>query len=548
MTLRRLAPALALGTILVVAASLLFTNLDDRYLWDDEAENALLGRSILEFGLPIARAGGQPISALCGYDADQNYLWTYHPWLPMYLTAASFKILGVSTFAARLPFALFGLLAVLSLYRVSRDLFGDRAVALLSAAFLALSVPFLLHARQSRYYAVTVFAAIWMIHFYVGALHRRRGSFIGLVAASSTMFHANHPMFVAMFVSLAAAAPCLRVDRALVRPLPAAAVTLVVNAAWVAIYRDGWLLAFATRGETSVSPVLRTIWRFHYHVLRVDQFALPLVLLLALALWVVGPGRAELASRRFRACAFAVVLSTVFLGCVSVLPATFFRYIVSVLPALAMIQAYVVVTVAGWRPAPVWQPAAAALALLLAGTDALHGWTTPAIGRITSPWQSLGSPLAQYVRELRDDFVGPIEMVVTRLRREAKPGDTIFISYGDLPLRFYTDLRVYGGHSCESLPPRPPDWLVVRYFLRFDNPSPGTREDIARMRAYVSHVPWHQYERIDLPTVDIVWENIPEPGWHQFRMPREGPRLTLWKRVGNGPVNPPKRLDPYSPR
>src|SRR5256885_7897249 len=51
---------------------------------------------------------------------------------------------------------------VLSLYFVSRELFGDRAVALLAAAFLALSVPFLLHARQSRYYAVTVFAAIWM--------------------------------------------------------------------------------------------------------------------------------------------------------------------------------------------------------------------------------------------------------------------------------------------------------------------------------------------------------------------------------------------------
>jgi len=148
--------------LLLLGALLIFPNLDDRYLWDDEAETALLAKNVLRFGVPIAWDGVSLISQECGTDFDANYLWRQTPWLPIYLTAASFALFDIGTFTARLPFALVGLLSVPSMYLLAHRVFGDRRIPLIAAGSLLLSVPFLLHVRQCRYYSVAIFAAIWI--------------------------------------------------------------------------------------------------------------------------------------------------------------------------------------------------------------------------------------------------------------------------------------------------------------------------------------------------------------------------------------------------
>ena len=71
--------------------------------------------------------------------------------MQFYIAAGSLGVLGPTTLAARLPFAVLGFLAVPLTYLLARRLFGRVAVARLSALFLALSVPFLLHTRQARW-------------------------------------------------------------------------------------------------------------------------------------------------------------------------------------------------------------------------------------------------------------------------------------------------------------------------------------------------------------------------------------------------------------
>ena len=106
--------------LVLVAALLIFASLDDRRLWDDEAETALLAKNTLRFGVPVAWDGVELISQECGTDYDSNYLWRQTPWLPIYVAAGSFALLDASTFTARLPFALLGLLAVPSMYLLAR--------------------------------------------------------------------------------------------------------------------------------------------------------------------------------------------------------------------------------------------------------------------------------------------------------------------------------------------------------------------------------------------------------------------------------------------
>ncbi|MCH2487412.1 MAG: hypothetical protein MK010_06690, partial [Erythrobacter sp.] len=97
----------AYAALFALAAFGSLANLDGRKLWGDEAETALLAISITHHGVPRVLDGHHRIANLPnGRDANADGLWTWSPWLDEYVTAGSFALLGPSTTAARLPFAL----------------------------------------------------------------------------------------------------------------------------------------------------------------------------------------------------------------------------------------------------------------------------------------------------------------------------------------------------------------------------------------------------------------------------------------------------------
>src|SRR5262249_32840756 len=147
--------------------------------------------------------------------------------------AASFAVLGESTFAARLPFALLGLLAVASVYPLALVLFHDRRVAVLAMAFLALSVPIVLHVRQCRYYSRLGLRTTSALYLRAGLGRGRRGATLGLAAAMTILFRSNILTFMATTIALAPCTLLLGFDRAAcVRGLKAAAAVGIVNAPW----------------------------------------------------------------------------------------------------------------------------------------------------------------------------------------------------------------------------------------------------------------------------------------------------------------------------
>src|SRR5580692_12005662 len=115
---------------------LAFCNLDGRLFWPDEAENAVLARSVLKFGIPKVDDGVNHIS-LHGDKFDaRDGVWTWSPWLPEYVTAASFAAFGETTWAGRAPFALIGWLTVAALGVVAWKIYRTHSVTL--AAMLLL--------------------------------------------------------------------------------------------------------------------------------------------------------------------------------------------------------------------------------------------------------------------------------------------------------------------------------------------------------------------------------------------------------------------------
>jgi len=138
----------------------------------------------------------------------------------------------------------------------------------------------------------------------------------------------------------------------------------------------------------------------------------------------------------------------------------------------------------------------------------------------------------KYVDEITHDVRGPIEGIVRYLGAAAPPGARVFISYGDLPLRFYTNLEVRGGQGCQTLAGwPPPDWVIVRYFFRFQSAALGARDDAERTLQYLtSEVTPQRYRRVDLPVADTIWENIPSRIATSTGT-GDRPKITLYEKV-----------------
>lgn len=170
----------AFAGIFAVIGILLFWRLGDVYLWQDEANTAVLAVRMLKYGKPLAYDGVNLLTndnfgaenretigertgnAKAGVeyivrrgDLKADTAWIYHPWGQFLVAAGSIYLLGQTTVAARIPFALAGLATVFLLYRLARSATGDRRVALLSIAFLGMNAYWILHSRQSRYYALS---------------------------------------------------------------------------------------------------------------------------------------------------------------------------------------------------------------------------------------------------------------------------------------------------------------------------------------------------------------------------------------------------------
>ena len=140
-------------------------------------------------------------------------------------------------------------------------------------------------------------------------------------------------------------------------------------------------------------------------------------------------------------------------------------------------------------------------------------------------WLALGS-LQDFAYELTHDFDGPIEGIVKTLRIHGDPKDMVAINYGDLPVKFYTGMRVLGGLTGEDLTPiADADWII----LRRDNV--GADEDARIRQAMLRRIASGDYNRrlIDYP--DTPFENREDPALHRFRTAEGITRVRVYRRI-----------------
>jgi 4-amino-4-deoxy-L-arabinose transferase-like glycosyltransferase len=489
--------------LLIMAAGglLLFANLGDRCLWQDEASTALIGGTVLKYGVPKGYDGLNYFSQFYGKEYGNNYTWSWHGWLTFYAEALSLKIFGGNTAAARLPFAAAGLINIFLVYLLAGRLFAGKRIRLLSAAVTAASVPFLLLARQGRYFAFEMLFATLGLYAYAGLIKREK--FSGLTYFFSVVF-LFHIIYVNSF-ALAAAA-CLHSllfcrERAPKTAMLSAG-ALAVNAPFLfTIYK----IDFRAVQPGFLDPG-RMLGSFFEYLRAAGSDLMPLYFIAAVFVCFaagfifkrIKPGWQN-AGPVFIPVIFTVI-TLLFMSAASYQP--YFRNIAAAVPAVMILISLAIDTVLD-----AWLPAGLMLCAIL-----LFSWKMPS-----------------YIYELTHKFNSGTRAVCRYLNENAGKGDIVAVTYGDLPIKFYTGLRVIGPLTGEDLSPvKTARWVIIRpYSIVSDDLD---RKDLGIRKYIGENLDPKNFESIVFDSPDLYSENREMISGHYFKNVTGTTKTILFKR------------------
>ncbi|MBX3411946.1 MAG: glycosyltransferase family 39 protein [Pirellulales bacterium] len=533
----------AIALLALIASGLLFWHLGRRYLWQDEAATGVLAERMLEFGRPLGYDGRNLITMDVTADRDRIGLerrirdpevaiayfvargdfkpdttWIGQPWGQFVLTAASFQVFGKGTLAARIPFALCGLLTVAILYRFIRREFDDPWMAWIAGFLLATNVFWVLHMRQCRYYAPSCLFMLLTVLAYLRWQTAGRGGAILFVLTSWIWFQFDYGTFWPV-IGLLFLDGVVCASRSRGRVLLVFAAIGFTVAPWV------WYYELFSRLKETIFD-----WRYRSagSLFNFNQYVIPWVLLV-LAVWLLWYEWSKLrpTQRRFLFLSAAIlVINLVWVTVVA--PAPYLRYIVGSTPFAAALLAFVCVRglphflPEGWLPWRSW--GAIALAALLTFSPFFSRVGLAVIPKLSWRVEDMGYVARQEWRwlylDLADVLPDPNRDLIELLRPRLRPEDEILITYEDVPLMFYLPNRVRGGTACFRLLSEgpPPRFLVSRSMV------PYLDFQFEALNGYVGRQRWYPVEH---RIVDTRAGNCPDPTIHFARDVGDGQFITV---------------------
>jgi hypothetical protein len=513
------------GMYVVLAAAIFFfafDNLGGRMLWGDEAETATLARNVLKFGVPKVDDGLNHIS-LHGDKFDaRDGIWTWSPWLQEYVTAASFGVFGINTWAARAPFALIGWLAVMLLGAVAWKIYRRHQIALAAMLLLGTSEVFLLHIRQCRYYSITVLAEILLVYGIYQVLQKNKSGSWLIASALVLLFYCNYTIAAANVPLLLVLGVMLfRQDRRSAWPV-------VISLSACALVCSPWLLyteIWRERAAEGDIPWADKIGfyssQFHFH------FFPWCVLLLPAWGWLSGRRKKntdvtpeERPIIHFEN--YLLLLPVLYLPVLLVMPGEYLRYLLPVLPVACLL-------VTAWLFRYIrWTVVAIAILLVQCFSNLF--------AVATSPFErhALRSPIAEFVSSVGQSYDDRFTDVLKFLKTQARPGDVILSWDPELPLVFYGQYQVIDARLPARSVGTQPDWILPKSISSVFDEPPVLLPDALKLR----------YERVVLSVHDSSrLADIPEPDLYEYKSTDAKEQFVLYRLKeanSNSPASPAK--------
>jgi 4-amino-4-deoxy-L-arabinose transferase-like glycosyltransferase len=485
--------------IACVSLLLLLANLGNQYLWQDEAQTALISKTILTEGVPRGYDGKNYFSQEAGAEYGENYIWRWHTWLPFYVLAGFYKVFGIGTLVSRLPFVLFGFGTVLLIFFFARSLWPGTSIPVIAAGLLSVSVPFLILSRQCRYYSMAMFFSVLALYSYIAMQNSKRYAGVMFFVASTLLFHTQHFYLIVLFATVLLHA-VIFVRRNLKILLVAIILTIIVNIPWLVwFYGMGYTKTFISLQRpivlySSIKCFLVIISRYVFPV-----WLWGIVLITAI-IRLTKTGHIFSRVLLFRGNILLQVFFIAFnIISMSILtPVPYFRYIAPSIPLLIMLIA-VIINAAGREH------------LILAVLVVVTLVATSQIG--------------DYFYEITHDYEGPEKGIARYLNKYGSPDDIVAITYGDMGLKFYTKMRVVGGLTGEDLAPaKNVRWVIIRKYIHL-------KIDKKVAEYLIKNIEWDKYRKLTINYPDIPWENRESPDGHLFRTCTDEDKVVIYEKI-----------------
>lgn len=480
---------------LVFAFFLLFYHLDGHLLWGDEGETAVLAKNVMQFGVPRTFDGTNYILLHGRRDENRDHVWIWSPWLQEYFAAGSFVLFGPTTWAARAPFALIGWGSLVALALVAYKIYRSHWVALASVVLLGTSEVFLLHARQCRYYPISVLGEILLVYgIHQLFVQNRRGIWVTAFALI-LQFYSNYIIMVANLPVLFVLAWMLRRQGkpAVLRVVAVLVILMVAVLPWL-VYAHPWGQTSAVGEENYFGKAWWYLVEFHFHFIPLCFLLLPLFGLIPACRNrpTAGP-EVSLPGERL-----LLLLPPSYFAVILVAPGFYLRYLLPLLPVVCLLAAACIFRYVKWR----------ALAVLLVVVQSASNVFSIVTAYPFKGTHALRFPLAEYVQGIAVPYADRFADVVDFFRREAHPGDMIMSFDPEFPLRFYTQLAVIDGVLMAPPKGRLPEWILP------NSASGVVAQDTVALPDFLKP----HYELITLPVHDSVkGDSVPEPDIYQYR-------------------------------
>lgn len=416
-----------LFTILVAFASRMHP------LWTDEAETAILAKSILQTCCLPKGWDGVNIVGMDAVYLNRNLISYSNPPLQYYVTAASFAIFGPSDWAARLPFTLFSIASLILLYYLAHTLTRSRPIATLSVTILALSVPFVLFSYQVRYYPLIVCFGLLFLLCAAKLNTPARLVKFGFVLAAILYAYSHYVSFAVTYVAFGIAGTLVMYrgqwKAFLTRYIGLGAVALLAFAPWYLTFKPheyrAARIVYSSGFEAIRLVALGVIEMLHYFN---QNNAFPFLLYPMFGLFFIKPLQKGLIKPLALLLLFSLLVLTGM--------ATLYTFINSETPQIALRHNILLM--------PVF---AIALSLLLAGIRKISTglfWIVLVLLLGTNVFTLQNFPpisfLWRLTREIRNPYPTPDVVAAQYLNDHAQENDTVFVNLeqGIEPLIYYT--------------------------------------------------------------------------------------------------------------
>ncbi|MBT3516647.1 MAG: hypothetical protein HN465_03600 [Nitrospina sp.] len=522
---------------------MIFIGLGDNLLQVDEGNDTFISTNILKFGFPTHSDG---VNYTLLWASSHDGLFVYRPWIPYYIQAFSLSLFGQTTFAARLPFALCGVLSVIFLYRFALKFTGRQFIAFLAALLLASSIPALIYFRTARYVGLPIFLSILLLSFYIKIYKNKKWNPFPLTVVSIIFFHTMYVEFAGMilgvlihfFIYYKDALPENRQ-----RAAWAAGITGVFCIPWFIFISP--MFSKVTQHLASWSTLIDLSWhgyikRFLGFLFQVNNYIFPIILLPLFFLRQFRPFTKQVSLLLL--CILTVLLTAL----PHAMPIQ--QYISASFPLFFLLLAILIVNIF-----PKYLLAQSLLVTFLITSNLVHVFLFFPLKQVVkghpewfqkSPYLKntfnslmreikFRSVYFDYIYEISHDYRGPLDEIVAFFKVHGKSGESCYIDNEPESLVYYTRMKVI--HRDDIKAQDAPDWIVLRGDYRESVKENSSSKTAQNLREVLRKNP---YSKIELNSPSMRVNNTYDIQIHLFRSPSSAntDKITIYKLTNHSSI------------